>query len=57
MSADHQKRRKSMANRLAQFVFGFIFAYAAFSQVTLAQTAPAKAPHWVAAWTASAWWE
>jgi lysophospholipase L1-like esterase len=43
-----------MANRLAQFVCGSIFAYAAFSQVALAQTAPAKAPHWVAAWTASA---
>src|ERR1700693_2285576 len=54
MSADHQKRRKPMANRLAQFVFGFIFAYAAFSQVTLAQTAAAKMPRWVAAWTASA---
>jgi lysophospholipase L1-like esterase len=43
-----------MANRLTQFVFGFIFAYAASSQVTLAQTAPAKAQHWVATWTASA---
>src|SRR6266851_8104405 len=51
MSADRQKRRKPVTNRLAQFVFGFIFA---FSQVTLAQTAPAKAPHWAAAWTASA---
>ncbi len=40
-----------MARRLMQWVFGFIFAYAAFAQ---AQTAPAKAPHWVAAWAASA---
>ena len=54
MSADRQKRSKPMANRLAQFVFGFIFAYAALSHVTLAQTAPAKGPHWVAVWTASA---
>src|ERR1700675_5154093 len=43
-----------MASRLAQFVFGFIFSYAALSQVTDAQTAPAKGPHWVAVWTASA---
>jgi lysophospholipase L1-like esterase len=43
-----------MASRFAQFVFGFIFAYAAVSQATLAQTAPAKGPHWVAVWTASA---
>jgi lysophospholipase L1-like esterase len=43
-----------MASRFAQFLFGFIFAYAALSQVTEAQTAPAKGPHWVAVWTASA---
>jgi lysophospholipase L1-like esterase len=40
-----------MAYRLSQLVFGFIFAFAAVAQ---AQTAPAKAPHWVAAWAASA---
>ncbi len=43
-----------MASRFAQFVCGFIFAYAALSQVTEAQTAPAKGPHWVAVWAASA---
>jgi hypothetical protein len=43
-----------MASRLAQLVFGFVFAYAALSQVTEAQTAPAKGPHRVAVWTASA---
>jgi hypothetical protein len=43
-----------MASRFAQFLFGFIFTYAALSQVTEAQTAPAKGPHWVAVWTASA---
>ena len=32
-----------MAHRLAQVGFGFIFAYAALSQVTEAQAAPAKA--------------
>jgi lysophospholipase L1-like esterase len=43
-----------MARRLPQLVFGFIFIYAAVTQVAEAQTAPAKAPHWVAAWAASA---
>ena len=40
-----------MTHRLVQLVFGFILAYAVFAQ---AQTAPAKGPHWVAAWAASA---
>jgi lysophospholipase L1-like esterase len=40
-----------MTYRLSQLVFGFIFAFAAVAQ---AQTAPAKAPHWVATWAASA---
>ena len=43
-----------MAHRLARFVVGCIFAYAAFAQVTQAQIASATASHWVAAWTASA---
>ena len=40
-----------MTHRIAQFIFGFVFALAA---VAHAQTVPAKGPHWVAAWTASA---
>jgi lysophospholipase L1-like esterase len=40
-----------MTHRLAQFLLGILFAFAAVAQ---AQPAPAKAPHWVAAWTASA---
>lgn len=43
-----------MAHRLAQFVFGFVLAYAALLQAAETQTPPAKAPHWVATWTASA---
>src|ERR1700692_1614501 len=41
-----------LANRIP--LLGFIFAFAALSQVADAQTKAAKAPHWVAAWTASA---
>src|SRR5258705_80215 len=40
-----------MTHRLARLIFGFGFAFAA---VAHAQTAPAKGPHWVAAWPASA---
>src|SRR5450631_2315582 len=40
-----------MVRRLAHIALGFIFAYAALAH---GQTAPAKAPHWVAAWAASA---
>jgi lysophospholipase L1-like esterase len=40
-----------MTHRIAQFIFGFVFALAA---VAHAQTAPAKGSHWVAAWAASA---
>src|SRR6266513_4739873 len=40
-----------MTHRIAQFIFGFVFALAA---VAHAQTVPAKGPHWVAAWAASA---
>jgi len=43
-----------MAHRFAQFVFGFIFAFTAVIQAAEAQTKAAGAPHWVAAWTASA---
>jgi len=43
-----------MARRITQCILGCIFACAAIGQVALAQTAPAKASHWVAAWTASA---
>src|SRR5450432_3294503 len=43
-----------MDRRLMQLVFGLFVACFAVSQVTQAQTSPAKAPHWVAAWTASA---
>src|SRR5260370_6704140 len=43
-----------MTHRLAQFVFGLMLAYAALSQAAETQTPAAKAPHWVAAWTASA---
>ena len=44
----------AMRRRLVPLVFGIVFAYVAASQVCTAQVAPAKAPHWVAAWTASA---
>ncbi len=40
-----------MAHRFAVFVFALVFAYAGITQP---QNAPAKSPHWVAAWTASA---
>lgn len=40
-----------MTHRFAQLAFGFIFAYAIVAQ---AQTQPAKEPHWIAAWAASA---
>jgi lysophospholipase L1-like esterase len=43
-----------MARRFAQIVFGCVFAFAAVVQTTDAQTKAATAPHWVAAWTASA---
>ena len=35
-------------------LFGFMLAWATLAGVAAAQTTPAKAPHWVAAWTASA---
>ena len=35
-------------------IVGFISVYAAASQTSIAQAAPANAAHWVAAWTASA---
>ena len=37
-----------------QFVFGLAFAFAVVVQFAEAAAAPAQAPHWVAAWTASA---
>jgi lysophospholipase L1-like esterase len=40
-----------MVRRLVQIALGFIFAYGVLAH---AQTVPAKAPHWVAAWAASA---
>jgi len=43
-----------MAHRISQFIIGCIFACAAIGQLAVAQTAPAKAPFWVAAWAASA---
>ena len=43
-----------MAHRISQFIIGCIFAGAAIGQLAVAQTAPAKAPYWVAAWAASA---
>ena len=43
-----------LTRRSAQFVFGFIFALAAFIQFADAVAAPAQSPHWVAAWAASA---
>jgi lysophospholipase L1-like esterase len=43
-----------MARRITQCILGCIFACAAIGHVALAQPAPAKAPHWVAAWAASA---
>ena len=43
-----------MARRLLRLIVGFIWVYAAASQTSIAQAAPANAPHWVAAWTASA---
>jgi lysophospholipase L1-like esterase len=43
-----------MGRRILRFIFGCIFACAAIGQVAVAQTAPAKAPYWVAAWAASA---
>ena len=42
-----------MARRLLQFAAGCFVAYFAAIQVAIAQE-PTKAPHWVAAWTASA---
>mgnify|MGYP000373115899 CR=1 FL=1 len=43
-----------MARHLLQFVFGCFIACAIGIQVSEAQTSPAKAPYWVAAWAASA---
>ena len=43
-----------MARRLLRLIVGFISVYAAASQTSIAQAAPANAAHWVAAWTASA---
>jgi len=43
-----------MARRFAQIVFGCVFVFAAVVQAADAQTKAATAPHWVAAWTASA---
>ena len=43
-----------LARRIARFVFGLTFAFAAIVQFAEAVAAPAQSPHWVAAWTASA---
>ena len=43
-----------LARRVARFVFGFTFAFAAITPSTDALAAPAQSPHWVAAWAASA---
>jgi hypothetical protein len=44
----------ALTRRFAQFVFGFICALIAVSQVTEAAGASEQAQHWVAAWAASA---
>jgi len=43
-----------MPRRFARIVFGCLFVFAAVAQMADAQTKAATAPHWVAAWTASA---
>ena len=46
------KALASLAGRIT--LFGFMLACATLGDLAAAQTMPAKAPHWVAAWTASA---
>src|SRR5215470_14239547 len=43
-----------MGRRILPVILGCLFACAAIVQVAVAQTAPAPATHWVAAWAASA---